>query len=195
MLQANKFIVSRKEDLLSESSEPLILVANGPSTASRRFSEVAADLTARLPEAEVEHVGGTAVPGCLTKGDIDVLVRVSRADFPRSVHVLDGVLARSTRNAPTDDYVEYDYEGRGFSASVQLAAAGGWHDRRFRGLKAVLKADPAALQRYNDVKRRYETRPAADYAEAKSRFIESLLAAAGVDDDASDPSLTPGIHD
>ena len=29
-----------------------------------------------MPRAEVEHVGATAVPGALTKGDVDLLVRV-----------------------------------------------------------------------------------------------------------------------
>jgi len=35
------------------------------------------ELESALPACEVEHIGATSVPGALTKGDVDVLVRVS----------------------------------------------------------------------------------------------------------------------
>ena len=155
-----------------------MLVGEESSDAPRRFSDVAAYVVVGLPEAEVEHVGSTAVPGCLTKGDLDVLVRVPRADFLRSMQVLDGLLVRSSRNDATDEYVEYDYEGHEFSASVQLAVLDGWHDRRFHGLKVRLTSDPRALKAYNSMKRVYEGRPMAEYRQAKAELIESLLAGA-----------------
>ncbi|WP_334493720.1 GrpB family protein [Bradyrhizobium sp. AZCC 1614] len=31
--------------------------------------------------AEMHHVGATAIPGCLTKGDLDIVIRVDAADF------------------------------------------------------------------------------------------------------------------
>src|SRR5690349_16634427 len=41
-----------------------------------------------VPGAEVEHVGATAVPGALTKGDVDLLVRVGEPEFPAAVKAL-----------------------------------------------------------------------------------------------------------
>ncbi len=39
--------------------------------AERLFERVAAELEALLPaSADVRHIGATAVPGCLTKGDL-----------------------------------------------------------------------------------------------------------------------------
>ena len=35
-----------------------------------------ARIDAALPGVEIEHVGSTAIPGALTKGDLDLLVRV-----------------------------------------------------------------------------------------------------------------------
>lgn len=163
---------------MTQAPDVLVLVGERSPDAPRRFAEVAALVAARLPEAEVEHVGSTAVFGCLTKGDLDVLVRAPRVVFRRSMQVLDGLLVRSARNDPTDEYVEYDYEGHGFSASVQLAVLDGWHDRRFRGLKALLTSDPHALEAYNSMKRAYEGRPMAEYRQAKAELIESLLAGA-----------------
>ena len=46
-----------------------------------------------LPDAEVEHVGATAVPGALTKGDLDVLVRVPASRFAQSVAALGDLYA------------------------------------------------------------------------------------------------------
>ena len=156
--------------------DSLVLVSQESSDAAGWFSEVAAHVEAGLPGADVEHVGSTAVPGCLTKGDLDVLIRVSSEAFLSAMEVLDGILARSPRNDATDDYVEYDYVGRGFSASVQLAIVDAWHDRRFHGLKALLASDPRALERYNGMKRTYEGRPMEKYRQAKALLIESLLA-------------------
>ncbi len=34
-----------------------------------------------LPAADIRHIGATAVPGCLTKGDLDIVVRVSDEAF------------------------------------------------------------------------------------------------------------------
>jgi len=153
-----------------------VLVSQESSDAAGWFSEVAAHVEARMPGADVEHVGSTAVPGCLTKGDLDVLVRIPSEAFLNSMEVLDGLLARSPRNDPTGDYVEYDYVGRGFSASVHLAVADAWHDRRFHGLKALLTSDPRALDGYNGMKREYEGRPMEEYRRAKAPLIESMLA-------------------
>ena len=41
-----------------------------------------------LPGARIEHVGSTAVPGSLTKGDLDICVIVDRAEFERASRVL-----------------------------------------------------------------------------------------------------------
>ena len=155
-----------------------MLISQESSNAAEWYSEVAAYVEAGLSEADVEHVGSTSVPGCLTKGDLDVLVRVRSEAFLGATAALDGLLARSPRNVPTDDYVEYNYVGRGFSASVQLVVVDSWHDHRFHGLKALLRSDPCALDRYNGMKREYEGHPMQEYRRAKALLIESLLAGA-----------------
>lgn len=178
---------------MNQPSESLELIEGEPLAALRCFWEIAASLSARLPWAEIEHVGSTAVPGCLTKGDIDVLVRVDHGDFERSALVLDGLLVRSSRNAAAEDYVEYDYLSGAVAASVQLVVAGCWHDDRFHGLRAALLLDPAAVERYNDLKLRYVGRDMDGYRQAKSEFIESLLDADGSDESGSLPQGKPGI--
>ena len=147
------------------------------ATAQARlaFAALAGDLVALLAHAEVEHVGATAVPGCLSKGDLDVLVRVARPEFDASADVLDGALRRSDRNAPTAEYVEYDAATEDVAASVQLVVAGSELDDRFSRLKAILLADPAALAEYNELKMRCEGDTMSAYRQAKAALIDALL--------------------
>ncbi len=50
----------------------------------------------RLPtSADIRHIGATTVWGCLTKGDLDVVVRVSLGDFPEADAVLSALFARN----------------------------------------------------------------------------------------------------
>ena len=51
--------------------------------ATAAFDAHRREVVALLPAAEVEHVGATAVPGALTKGDVDLAFRsvTSRRPF------------------------------------------------------------------------------------------------------------------
>lgn len=181
---------------MGDEPEVLSLADVVPAKARQAFRAVAAVLSARLPYAEIVHVGSTAVPGCLTKGDLDVLVRVDCDDFGRASLTLDDLLPRSPRNERTDDYGEYDYSADGASAAVQLVVAGSILDDRFRRLKAILTSDPQALDRYNALKLRCAGGSMAAYRDAKHQLIEALLLAdTAAGRDRGRAALLPGIHE
>jgi len=173
----------------------LLLLIDDSADAQRSFARIAENVSSMLPTAEVEHVGATAVAGCLTKGDVDVLVRVTREGFPSAMGALDATLQRSVPNDSTAEYVEYDFDSAGCYGSVQLVVAGGWHDRRFRGLKSVLVSDDAALARYNELKRYHEGLSMTDHRIAKAAFIDALLVDSTFRNDDGDSSVVPGIHE
>jgi len=175
-------------------NETELLSLLDPAGAQRSFARIASDVSSILPDAEIEHVGATAVLGCLTKGDLDVLVRVTPADFPLAVRALDATLRRSLRNDSTSDYIEYDFDRDGRSASIQLVVAGCWHDRRFRQLKSALASDGEALARYNELKRYHEGLTMTDYRIAKVAFIDALLIDSTVSDESGDLTVVPGIR-
>ena len=181
---------------VAEELNVFTLSHRAPSQCRDSFRVIAGVLSAALPWAEVEHVGSTAVPECLTKGDLDVLVRVERPDFQRSGRILDELLVCSTRNARTDEYAEYDYAADTVSASVQLVVAGGSLDDHFHRLKAILTSDPAAREAYNSLKLRHDGRDMDAYRRAKKRLIDSLLVLdAASRDDSDGASLRPGIRE
>src|SRR5690625_5614281 len=41
-----------------------------------------------VPGADVQHIGSTAIPNSLTKGDLDIQVRVSKGQFSQAVEAL-----------------------------------------------------------------------------------------------------------
>lgn len=185
-LQLQRNAPVREAEVVADGSEVFTLSELDPARILRFYLSVARVLSTALPWAEVEHVGSTAVPGCLTKGDLDVLVRVGASDFDRSTQTLDRLLVPSRRNERTDEYAEYDYSRRDVTASVQLVLAGRDLDDHFRRLRAILTSDPKALDEYNAFKERHDGGDMEAYRNEKERLIDSLLNADAVCRDCSD---------
>jgi GrpB-like predicted nucleotidyltransferase (UPF0157 family) len=70
--------------------------------AEALYNRVYAALQAVLPgTAIVQHIGATSIPGCLTKGDLDIVVRVQAGDFDQVDAILEGMFARNTGSVRT----------------------------------------------------------------------------------------------
>jgi GrpB-like predicted nucleotidyltransferase (UPF0157 family) len=138
------------------------------------FARRRAELEALLPGARIEHVGSTAVPGSLTKGDLDICVIVEGGEFERASRVLadrfeihqpenwSATLASFT--APSED---------GIDVGVQLVPAGSTDELNFVGWRDRLRADPELRARYDEVKRRHRTDGIDAYRAAKERLIRA----------------------
>ena len=106
------------------------------------------------------HVGATAVPGCLTKGDLDVVVRVEPADFAAAEARLAGRFGRNAGSVRTEDFAAFAEAGRSPPLGIQLTVKGGALDI-FHAFAAALRGDPALVRRYNALKLRFRGRPMA----------------------------------
>ena len=145
--------------------------------AERAFARLLGHLRAVLPpDADIEHVGATAVPGCDTKGDLDIAVRVAPGDFKAADLVLSGMFERNFGSGRSESFSAFKDDGAVPPLGVQLAVRGSPTDVfvRFRGL---LLADAGLVARYNALKRAYDGRGMGEYRAAKSAFIEAALAA------------------
>lgn len=151
------------------------------AAADRLFAAVRRDLVARLPpSAEVLHVGATAIPGCLTKGDLDIAVRVEAADFAAAEAGLAGAFGRNAGSARTDGFAAFEDARRTPHLGIQLTVKGGALDG-FHRFAEALRADPALLRRYNDLKRAHHDGPMAPYRAAKDAFVAEVLRLAASD--------------
>ncbi len=126
-----------------------------------------------LPDANVEHVGSTAIPGALTKGDVDLLVRVDHDDFARAVRHLRRVYAVHQRHNWTPTLASFaDRDATDPPVGVQLVVAGSADDVLFGPFRDALISDPALLADYNALKRRYDGEEYQRYTDIKGKFVE-----------------------
>lgn len=149
------------------------------SAAERLFDDIRNELGPVLPvTAEILHIGATAVPGCLTKGDLDVVVRVDRADFSVVEAGLATLLGRNEGSARTDEFAAFEDAGRTPHLGVQLAVKGGAFDD-FHLFAEALRADPQLVLRYNALKLAHQDQPMTVYRAAKDAFVAEVLQSSG----------------
>ena len=121
-------------------------------------------------------MGATAVPGALTKGDVDLVVRVAERAFADAVSILRTRYAvhqphnwtRTLASFKADDESEPP-------VGVQLVIAGSDADGFFGPFRDALINDPALLAEYNELKLRLDGLDYTSYTERKGEFIENVL--------------------
>jgi GrpB-like predicted nucleotidyltransferase (UPF0157 family) len=144
--------------------------------AEALFNATREQLTALLPpSSEVLHIGATSVPGCLTKGDLDIVVRVARADFAAAETALARRFARNEGSIRNADFAAFEDAGRSPHLGVQLTVKGGALDV-FHLFSDALRNRPDLVQRYNRLKLDFHDKPMASYREAKDAFVAEVLA-------------------
>ncbi|WP_238280623.1 GrpB family protein [Methylobacterium goesingense] len=124
--------------------------------------------------ADIRHVGATAIPGCLTKGDLDLVVRVDAADFPAAEVCLAARFARNAGSIRTEDFAAFADDGQPLPLGIQLTVKGGPFDV-FHHFADALRGDAGLLERYNALKTRCDGLPMDAYRDEKSRFIAAVL--------------------
>ncbi|MCJ2092532.1 GrpB family protein [Methylobacterium sp. J-072] len=139
------------------------------------FAVVRRTLEPVLPAAtEILHVGATAIPGCLTKGDLDIVVRVEGQGFAAAESCLAARFARNDGSVRTDDFAAFEDTGRMPHLGIQLTVKDGPLDV-FHRFAAALRADPELVARYNALKRAHHDHPMTLYRAAKDAFIADVL--------------------
>jgi GrpB-like predicted nucleotidyltransferase (UPF0157 family) len=144
--------------------------------ATAVFDQHQQDLLGLLPDAEVEHVGATAIPDAVTKGDVDLLVRVPESQFKESVEILRERFAVHQPHNWTQTLASFTVPGASDPpVGVQLVVAGSEADGFFGPFRDALIDDPALLAEYNALKLRLDGLDYDSYTERKGEFVESVL--------------------
>jgi GrpB-like predicted nucleotidyltransferase (UPF0157 family) len=153
--------------ILSNTMAP-VLQAHLPQIAGR--------LAALLPKAEFHHVGATAIPGALTKGDVDVALRVDAEDFPAAVTALKSQFVTKQPQNWTDTFASFgDDTSFPFPLGIQLVTRNSENDI-FLFLHEYFTSDASHLAEYNRIKQEYAPLGAQEYWKAKDRLLSSILA-------------------
>ena len=136
-----------------------------------------ARIGAALPGAEIEHVGSTAIPGALTKGDLDLLVRVPAERFDVAVAALRDLYAIHQPKNWTPTYASFvDGASHDPPVGVQLAVAGSADDALFAPFRDAPDRRSGAAARYNALKLSLDGADLEHYTAVKGAFVERVLA-------------------
>ena len=151
----------------------------------KAFRDEQAKIRRLLARAEVLHTGGTSVSDALTRGDLDIHVRVPADDFCDAREALVSVYAPYCPEMWTAEFATFVEPNAPIATGIALTSLGGEHDRRFVVGWERLRREPLLLEAYNALKREYERAPDADsYRSAKSAFFSALVSS---DADWPDP--------
>jgi GrpB-like predicted nucleotidyltransferase (UPF0157 family) len=150
--------------------------------AAEREAMVAALGEAMDGVAGIEHVGSTSVSGCAAKPVIDIMVGV-RA-LAQGVRCITPIVSLGY-----DCVGEYGIPGRIYfrkgrprTHHVHLVEQGSDFWSRHLAFRDALRARPELVERYSALKRELAARFGSDrvgYTEAKTPFVEGVLAEAG----------------
>lgn len=89
------------------------------------FRSLRPRLAVVLPsDAVIEHVGATAVSGCLTKGDLDISVQVDPQAFAAADLALSGLFERNAGSVRTDSFSAFKCDAYGHRSESSWWCAG-----------------------------------------------------------------------
>jgi GrpB-like predicted nucleotidyltransferase (UPF0157 family) len=137
-----------------------------------------------LSQANVEHVGSTAVPGCAGRGIVDLLIAVTDAEL----EPVKQALARLGFQPQTaaDPFPEsrpmcvgsLEHDGTRFLVHLHVVPAQSPEVDEMRFFRTCLRADPELLRAYVAKKRALITAGVTDpleYCRQKGAFIKDVL--------------------
>ncbi len=142
--------------------------------AALLFEQQERVLRALIPGADIQHVGSTSVPGSLTKGDVDIQVRIEAAMFAAADAILATHYERNVGSLHTDEYSPFKDDSTDPPLGIQLTVIGSRFDF-FWKIRDQLLARPDVRDAYDALKRAHQGRHMAEYRAAKERFFAPVL--------------------
>jgi GrpB-like predicted nucleotidyltransferase (UPF0157 family) len=144
------------------------------SQAQRAFELHRSTIARLVPAATIEHVGSTAIPGSLTKGDVDLLVSVPAAEFWAAEAALAQHYERNAGSLHNDVFASFKDDSADPPLGIQLTC-----DETLRvefiGFREALLRAPELLAAYNDLKQACEGMTMDEYRQRKDAFIRRVL--------------------
>lgn len=126
-----------------------------------------------LPNARVEHIGSSSVPGAISKGDLDVFVGVNPHQVECSVLALRGLgflEKKNTLRTPELCMLELSES----NIAVQVVANGSEYEFFIEFRNALLNSTKL-LSAYNQLKKNCAGCNETEYREIKSKFILEVI--------------------
>lgn len=145
------------------------------STNERIYSDLKNKIREVMPFSVVEHIGSSAIKGAISKGDLDILVRVERPNFQHATDAIQAlnfsIKEGTLRTESLCMFESKDYE---VDVAIQLIEAGSEFED-FISFRDILNSENALVKQYNELKMACTGLSENQYRAHKSQFIEKVL--------------------
>jgi len=125
-----------------------------------------------IPLADIQHVGATSVPGSLTKGDLDIQVRVPKNKFVSARTILDQHYKPNHQDDIwTEEFASFEnYANPAIPIGIQLTVQGSNYDEFYK-IRDLFINNPELLKRYNAIKKQCEGKSSIEYRKHKRQLF------------------------
>lgn len=140
--------------------------------ADAEFEKRKQQLLELMPYADVQHVGSTSIPGALTKGDLDIQVRVAEGEFEAAKALLRKYFRPNHEyEIWSESFASFeDYDNIDIPLGIQLTIKDSVYDE-FHLVRELFRSSPELLERYNELKRSVDGRPYSEYRKRTRDFF------------------------
>jgi GrpB-like predicted nucleotidyltransferase (UPF0157 family) len=127
-----------------------------------------------LPNSDLKHIGSTAISDALTKGDLDIQVRVTEANFYNAINVLKSIYKVNQVDNWSKTYASFkDDTNFKIPVGFQLTVIDSEDDNLFKTQQLLLK-NPKVLKEYNQLKLRFQGKSINNYRKEREKFFDKL---------------------
>lgn len=127
-----------------------------------------------IPNTDIQHVGSTSIPNSLTKGDIDIQVRVDQEQFTQAVEALSAVYESNEGSVKTNEFRAFKDDANIPPLGIQLTVKGSEFDFFWKFRDVLLQNDKYRIE-YDELKRSFEGFEMEAYREAKNHFFSRIM--------------------
>lgn len=139
------------------------------------YSELELKLLQILPNSRIEHIGSSAIPGVVSKGDLDIFVGVNQDDFLNAIELITSIgFHEKLDTLRTDSLCMMTTLVYNEDVAIQIVANGTEHES-FLTFRDRLRSNSELVSKYNQLKLGCKGMPHDTYRNIKSAFIESVL--------------------
>ncbi|RQO59824.1 hypothetical protein DBR47_10655 [Paucibacter sp. KBW04] len=143
-----------------------------------RFAAVERKLGQSFPGTQIEHIGASSIPGAVSKGDLDICLLVAPERLEACVVALQAQgYQEKQETLRSEALCMLEWLEPAQAHAVQVVAQGSKFVELFIGFRDRLRASPALVEAYNQLKTEWAVQGEDAYRAAKSKFIEAVLAA------------------
>ena len=140
----------------------------------KKFIEYKNKLEPLLPFADIQHVGGSSIPGATTKGELDISLRISLENMEKALQIMDTVYLRKHEELWNKNFAIYkDYQSN-LKVDIMVSVIGSAYDS-FVPTRDLLINNADLLNEYNEIKSKYAHEHIDILRKHKRAFFDRLF--------------------